>query len=1085
MDEQKPTYQELQEKLARAEQVISALRHDGYDRMQGGNGQEGLNGNQDPFFGAFHSSPSLNAIFSLNNLQIIEVNQAMCLASGYTREEMLNKTAMDADFWYDPVQKYTLLKELIEKGILSNQEIRLRAKNGEIRLFNADITILTLKKMPYIYVSMVDITEQKKAEEALIASEERFRASLDNMMEGCQIIDRDWRYIYINDASARQGHYHKEDFLGHTLMETVPDLEKSEVYPVLKKSMEQRASARIEFECVLIDGDRCWFDLSVQPVPEGIFVFSLDITERRKMENGLRFHASLVESVSDAIISSDADYKILSWNKAAEEMYGWRAEEVIGRPVMDITKSVLVSETPEKIREALDRDNHWRGEAVHERKNGDKINVMISVSLMRDNNGKEIGAVTTFKDITERHKAETAIHQSEERFRRIFQAGPLGIGLSDLDYKFIMVNSRFCRLYGYSENELVGRTFRDISFPEDVSKDTPNLQKLVSGEFTYYNTEKRYKKKNGGVFWGSLTVTLIRDNDGKPQGFLAMVEDITPRKQSEERINHLNLALRSIRNVDQLITREKDRDRLIQGICDSLVSSGSFENAWIVLTDEACRPVNWAQSKNSNFPRIDLLKLKELPSCAQKALKQNKVIVIEDPYKQCQGCPIIGEKREVGSITVKLESEGEIYGVLCASMPRRLLFGEDEKSLLDEVADDIAFALRDISLGAAKELLQQEQQRAAKLESIGTLAGGIAHDFNNLLTGIIGNIGLAKSFLPPDGSVYEVLDEAEKAAARSRNLTQQLLTFARGGAPIKKIINAVNIIKDSAAFALRGSKVKLELSLPDDLWLIEADEGQIGQVIHNLVINADEAMPGGGTLHITAGNLKLSKAGRLPLPAGNYIEIDVKDTGTGISPEHLQKIFEPYFTTRHQGSGLGLTSAYSIIKSHSGALLAESTLDQGSTFRIYLPASKKTAKGEKKVAAKQSTQAGGKVLVMDDDEVIRKMLKNMLNLAGFEVEVTADGAEALEKYKQSLAANNPFSAVIMDLTVPGGMGGKEAIKALLEIDPKAAAIVSSGYATDPIMSEYKKYGFSAVIAKPYSIKQLQETITGLISKKKK
>lgn len=329
-----------------------------------------------------------------------------------------------------------------------------------------------------------------------------------------------------------------------------------------------------------------------------------------------------------------------------------------------------------------------------------------------------------------------------------------------------------------------------------------------------------------------------------------------------------------------------------------------------------------------------------------------------------------------------------------------------------------------------------------------------------------------------------MLEEAEKAALRSRDLTQQLLTFARGGKPIKKVTDVADIIKNAATFALRGSKVKLELSLPEDLWMAEVDEGQIGQVIHNLVINAEEAMPLGGTLLITAKNTAIKRSGALPLGGGNYVQIDVADTGTGIPPENLQKIYEPYFTTKKEGSGLGLTSAYSIIKSHGGSLLAESKLHQGSIFHIYLPASRKTAKGEKKVTMQQSPQSGGKVLVMDDDEVIRKMLKNMLNLGGYQVELTADGAEALEKYKQAMDAHDPFDVVIMDLTIPGGMGGKEAIGKLREIDPSAAVIVSSGYATGSIMSEYKKYGFSAVIAKPYSIQQLQETITGLITKTK-
>ena len=276
----------------------------------------------------------------------------------------------------------------------------------------------------------------------------------------------------------------------------------------------------------------------------------------------------------------------------------------------------------------------------------------------------------------------------------------------------------------------------------------------------------------------------------------------------------------------------------------------------------------------------------------------------------------------------------------------------------------------------------------------------------------------------------------------------------------------------------------MELSLPDDLWPVEADEGQIGQVINNLVMNADESMPSGGTLKIKAGNLVLNRVSGLPLPNGNYVRIDIQDTGIGISPEHLQRIFEPYFTTKQKGSGLGLSTAYSIVRNHSGYILVESKQNAGSTFHVYLPASKKTAKGGKKMATANKGQAGGKVLVMDDEEIITKMLKNMLSLAGYEVVASADGKEALAKYTQAMQARDPFDIVIMDLTIPGGMGGKDAIKKLLEIDPNATVIVSSGYATDPIMSEYKKHGFKAVITKPYSVKQLRETLSGLSRKKK-
>jgi signal transduction histidine kinase/ActR/RegA family two-component response regulator len=433
-------------------------------------------------------------------------------------------------------------------------------------------------------------------------------------------------------------------------------------------------------------------------------------------------------------------------------------------------------------------------------------------------------------------------------------------------------------------------------------------------------------------------------------------------------------------------------------------------------------------------------------------------------------------------MTARLEHEGNIYGMLCASMPESTLLDTDEIALFEEVANDIAFALHDISLEAEHELLLQERLRSDKLESISTLAGGIAHDFNNLLTGIMGNIGLAKTYADSPEKASEALEEAEKAAMRARDLTQQLLTFARGGKPVKKTIDIARLIEESATFALRGSSARLALSLPDDLWSTEVDAGQMNQVINNLVINADEAMPAGGTVSISGMNSILKKISALPLPGGRYVRIDIHDTGVGIATAHLQRIFEPYFTTKKKGSGLGLSSAYSIIRNHGGYILAESTKNKGTTFHIYLPASRKAARMKKEPKQDKPTAVGGRILVMDDDEVIRKMLNNMLHLAGYEAITTSNGDEALGKYTQALKTDKPFDAVIMDLTIPGGMGGKETITELRKIDPGARVIVSSGYATDPIMSEYRKYGFSAVIAKPYSVKQLEETLQSLLKK---
>jgi PAS domain S-box-containing protein len=374
---------------------------------------------------------------------------------------------------------------------------------------------------------------------------------------------------------------------------------------------------------------------------------------------------------------------------------------------------------------------------------------------------------------------------------------------------------------------------------------------------------------------------------------------------------------------------------------------------------------------------------------------------------------------------------------------------------------------------------QDELIKLEKLESIGVLAGGIAHDFNNILTGIQGNISLAKMLAEPRGMIYQRLAEAEKATQRAGDLTQQLLTFSKGGAPIKRATSISEIVVDSCEFALRGSNVRCLFFLPDDIWTVELDEAQISQVIGNLIINADHAMPEGGTIEVRAENVVVSEEDGLPLESGNHVAISIHDAGSGIRSDHLGKIFDPYFTTKHKGSGLGLATSYSIVKNHAGLITVESELGTGTVFNIYLPASDRAIVHRTEIGDSPLVGSGS-VLVMDDEDTIRELAGEMLTMMGLHVELAKEGAEAVRLYKESFASGHPFDVVILDLTVPGGMGGSEAIKRLTKIDPNVRAIVSSGYSNDPIMGEFKNYGFSGVVAKPYSMMEIGQAVMRLI-----
>ncbi len=387
--------------------------------------------------------------------------------------------------------------------------------------------------------------------------------------------------------------------------------------------------------------------------------------------------------------------------------------------------------------------------------------------------------------------------------------------------------------------------------------------------------------------------------------------------------------------------------------------------------------------------------------------------------------------------------------------------------------------IRDVT---EKSKTEKELAKIKKLESLGILAGGIAHDFNNILTAIMGNISLALLRTESSDEKHQLLSAAEKACGRAKNLTHQLLTFSKGGEPIKNIATIREIIEDSADFVLRGSNVQCDYIFAEELWNVEVDKGQISQVVQNIILNASASMSGGGTITVKCANY-YNPRDTVVLKAGPYVKISIRDQGSGIPGNQLDKIFDPFYTTKTTGSGLGLAITHSIINNHGGHIEVDSKPGEGTVFTFYLHASAETPISFEHREQVEAGPAGekGRIMIMDDDDMIRELVINMLGSFGYEVIAVRDGEEAVSLYRQALAQADPISLVIMDLTIPGGMGGKDAAREIHKINPEAKLIVASGYSNDPVMAGYRNYGFRAAIKKPFKMKDLKDVVREVLS----
>ena len=679
-------------------------------------------------------------------------------------------------------------------------------------------------------------------------------------------------------------------------------------------------------------------------------------------------------------------------------------------------------------------------------------------------------------------------HKSAELFRRIMKLVREGIWIVDRDGIITFVNPYLAELLGYSAREMTGKHWFDFMNVWGIAVCQKNLESRTN-DITEQDDFELFKK-DGTCVYTKLSMAPICEKD-QYAGTIALVTDITECKRAAET---LQLKQEELIAANQELRVQTARLSIAyQDLHDKTEEIRKYTAASSQAREEADQ--RFADQETILASERELLKV-TLDSLGEGvvATDQNeRIILINEAATRLTGysrIEAIGEPLDkilyiiddrTSEPRAKIVSH-EIFNnlILVTRDLQEVPVSTDSSPIKtsDGVIVGTVTVFQDIS---EKLKTQQELLRAEKMESLGILAGGIAHDFNNVLAAILTNVQLVMVKLKSNADIKPYLTNTIETTRKASNLTKQLLTFSKGGAPVRKDTSLVELIKDTAEFVLRGASIKLEFTMTNDLWVTNIDEGQISQVIHNLVLNAKQAMPKGGIIYINAENLSIAEGTRFN--PGNYVKITVRDQGTGIAKKNLLKIFDPYFTTKKIGSGLGLATSYSIIKQHDGYIEVESQLNVGTTFFIYLPASNMAVIPTETRTETAVTDDVFKILVMDDEAVLLNAMGEMLKYYGHRVVLTDDGVRAIELYKQAELLGEPFDVVIMDLTIPGGMGGQETIAILRDFDPQIKAIVSSGYATDPIMADYERFGFAGVVSKPYKINELNEVLQQVINSK--
>ncbi|MBI0583146.1 MAG: PAS domain S-box protein [Methanomassiliicoccus sp.] len=732
------------------------------------------------------------------------------------------------------------------------------------------------------------------------------------------------------------------------------------------------------------------------------------------------------------IAGFDGFYRRL--NRSWEKVLGWTREELMSRPFLEFVHPEDRKGTKEAAEKHLDGRNVMMFENRYMCKDG----TYRWISWTAYSIVEESLIYAIARDVTGSKVTEEALRASELKYRKLLEVATEGILVVDRSAAITYANERFLNMLDREAGEVIGQPLTSFIDHQDVPLLLSHLERRMKGEEEQYDI--RFVRRDGRRILTMLSAAPIFDEQRHYSGSMSLVTDVTEKRGMEralmEEKERLNVTLRSI--GDGVIVTDNDgRILLLNGVAEEL-TGWSQKDAMSRPLEEVFNIINEVTGERCENP-------------VEKVLRLGRVVGLANH-------------------TVLISRDGS----------RRLL-GDSGSPIRDEDGSIIGVVLvfRDVT---GEQRMEAEMIKMQRLESIGVLAGGIAHDFNNYLMAIEGNIALARMKLDPGNTAtLERLVDAEKASVKARSLTKQLLIFSKGGEPIKKVVDLEGLLLDSLKITLAGSNVQYRLDIEPELWRIEADEGQLGQAFNNIIINAREAMANGGLLEVEARNVRCEQDETRSYPRGEHVGIWFRDHGSGIPIGIVDKIFDPYYSTKPSGRGLGLAIVHSIVKHHDGLITVSAEEGKGTLFEILLPATYSDRKS-KHEESRGMTGGHGQLLWMDDEEMIREVGGQLLSFLGYRTEFARDGHEAMAKYRSSMASGEPFGLVILDLTIPGNMGGEETMRHLLEMDPDIRAIVCSGYSNDPVMARYYDYGFRGVLSKPFSLDDLSEIVGKLIRK---